>query len=443
MKTLIALTSFIAVGASVTGAGALALKGSDTLEAVTTSVLTGNPGAIDCGQTTLTYAGTGTGNGESAMVANTQEIAPMSRQIKTSICGVNPNYKLNAIALDGIAIIQSRREGTLGVPGSALNAVPNTVPALKTCLGVKFSTGNPFANIRKLFGGGDGSPGSVAAPLGANGSAASCTNAARSSVINNWQNFTSSTCARAGNKIRHAFRRDDASGTTDAFKAITGVTGFCNGTSLQDNDPIRVTCDVKEQVCGPDGKLGVVLPIAVPATNPYPGAGVPTGTPATRWAAGEFHRLHQSTTLAVDPVTGLDVTPCRRPDSTQQIGCLVAVSPYSAGYAGLEGTTVSNATSLKVGNVVPRLDTIRNGTYPLTRKLFVNVLDGGVANPGTVGGGAADGGVAAVTTVDADQGKLLSCFLNSAYVDPKLTAAGFITFADAAAKAAAQTQTCF
>jgi ABC-type phosphate transport system substrate-binding protein len=430
MKTLIALSSFIAIGASVTGAGALALKGSDTLEAVTVSVLSGNPGAVDCGQATLTYAGTGSGNGETALTTNAQEIAPMSRQLKASVCAANPNYRLNAIALDGIAILQSRREGTLGVPNSALNAVPNTIPSQKTCLGVKFVAGAPFARIRSLFGGGDGSPGSVAAPLGANGSVSSCTNAFRSSTINNWTNFTSSTCARAGNKIRHAFRRDDASGTTDAFKAITGVTGFCNGLTGQDNDPIRVTCDADEQVCGPDGKLGVVLPISVPATNAYPGAGTPTGTPATRWSAGEFHRLHQSQTMSRDPNTGLDVTPCRRPDATQQIGCLVSVSPYSVGFAGLEGTTVSNATSLKVGNVVPRTDTIRAGTYPMTRKLYVNNLDGN----------------AAVAGVDADQGKLLACFLDRTYTDPKVTAAGFITFSDVptdGAEAAFQSQTCF
>jgi len=424
MKTLIAISSFIAVGASVTGAGALALKGSDTLEAVTVSVLTGNPGAVDCGQTTLTYAGTGSSNGEAALTSNAQEIAPMSRQLKASVCAANPNYHMNAISLDGIAIIQSRREGTLGVPNSALNAVPNTVPVLKTCLGVKYTAGAPFNRIRTVFGGGDGTAAT------ANGSAAACTHAFRTSTINNWQNFTTSSCARAGNKIRHAFRRDDASGTTDAFKSITGVTGFCNGATGQDNDPIRVVCDADEQVCGPDGKLGVVLPISVPASNPYPGAGTPTGTPATRWAAGEFHRLHQSQTMSRDPVTGLDVTPCRRADSTQQIGCLVSVNPYSVGYAGLEGTTVSNATSLKVGNVVPKLVTIRSGAYPITRKLYVNNLDGN----------------AAVAGVDADQGKLLACFLNRAYTDPKITAAGYITFSDNpadGAEAAYQSQTCF
>ncbi|MDF3068224.1 MAG: hypothetical protein K0R38_3825 [Polyangiaceae bacterium] len=422
MRTLIVLSSFIAVGAVVSGAGALALKGSDTLEAVTNLVLVGDA-THDCGAATLTYAGTGSGNGENAMIAGTQQISPMSRTLKASVCAANPNYRQNAIALDGIAVLVSRREGTAGVAGSSLTAAPVTDPTLKTCLGVKFTAGAPFNRIRTLFGGGDGTAAT------ANGTAAACTNAFRTSTVNNWTNYTSSTCGHAGNPIRHAFRRDDASGTTDAFKSLTGVTAFCNGTSTQDNDPLRRTCDADEQVCGPDGKLGIVLPIAVPATNPYPGAGSPADTAAdrlARWNAGEFHRIHQSKTLAKDPVSGANVTPCRRADSTQQIGCLVAVSPYSTGYAGLEATTVSGVTSLKVGNVVPRKDTIRAGTYPLARRLFVNDLVGNA-------------------NVTGDEAKLLGCFLDRPYTDPKVAAQGFVTFSDNpadGAEAGFQNQTC-
>ncbi|HVY31350.1 MAG TPA: substrate-binding domain-containing protein [Polyangiaceae bacterium] len=423
MRNLIVLSSFVAVGAVVSGAGALALKGSDTLYAVTQSVLVGD-GSHDCGAATLTYAGTGSGAGENAMVAGTQQLSPMSRQIKASICSANPSYRLNAIALDGIAVLESRREGTANVVGSALNAVPFSDPHNKTCLGVKFSAGAPFDRIRAIFSGGDGSAAT------ATGSAAACTSAYRVSTVKNWQNFTSSTCGHAGNPLRHAFRRDDLSGTTDAFKHLTGVTGFCNGATGQDNDPIRRACDPDEQVCGPNGDLGIVLPITVPTSNAYPGGNSPPDTAAdrlARWNAGQFHRIHQSKTLAKDPVTGLDVTPCRRPDDTRQIGCLVAVSPYSTGYSGVESTTVSGATYLKVGNVVPRLDTIRGGTYPLARRLFVNDLHGNAA-------------------VSGDEGKLLACYLDRPYTDPKVSALGFFTFSDNpndGAEAGFQDQTCF
>lgn len=434
MRNVIALGSFVAIGAAVTGAGALDLRGSDTLEALTNSVLAGDA-THDCGAATLRYIGTGTGNGETGLTTGAQQIAPMSRPLRSSVCAANPSYRNNAVALDGIAIVESRREGTLGQPGSANTAAPVTDPRLKTCLGVRFTAGEPFARIRAVFGGGDGTAAT------ANGTAAACTSSFRQSILRNWQNLTTSTCAKAGNPIRHAFRRDDASGTTDAFKSITGVSAFCNGTARggstpgvdanQDNDPIRRPCAADEQVCRPGSNdLGVVLAISVPSTNPYPGANNPPDTQAdreARWNAGAFHQLHQSKTMAKDPVTGLDVTPCRRADSTQQIGCLAAVSPYSIGYAGLEATTISGATYLKVGNVVPRKDTIRAGTYPLSRRLFVNNLVGNA-------------------NVTGDEGKLLGCYLDRAYTDPKVTAVGFVTFSDNpadGAEAGFQSQVCF
>ena len=422
MRTIIAISSFIAVGAVVTGAGALALKGSDTLEAVTNLVLAGDA-SHDCGAASLTYAGTGSGAGESAMVAGSQQIAPMSRTLKAAVCAANPSYHMNAIALDGIAVLVSRREGTAGVVGSALNSAPVVDPTLKTCLGIRFTAGAPFDRLRAIFSGGDGTTAT------ANGSSTNCNSAFRISLVKNWQNFTSSTCGHAGNALRHAFRRDDVSGTTDAFKLLAGVSGFCNGATGQDNDPIRRTCDTDEQVCSPAGDLGIVLPISVPAANPYLGGNTPPDAPAdrvARWTAGEFHRIHQSKTLAKDPTTGANVVPCRRADATQQIGCLVAVSPYSTGYAGLESTTVSGVTSLKVGNVSPLTKTIRNSTYPLSRRLFVNDLVGNAA-------------------VTGDESKLLGCFINRAYTDPKVSAQGFVTFSDNpadGAEAAFQNQTC-
>ena len=437
MKHVLALGTFAVVGATVTGAGALALLGSDTMEVLTNLVL--NDAAADCGGTgnspagTLTYAGTGSGNGESALVAATQQVAPMSRPLKAAVCAANPSYRMNPIALDAISILVARREGTAGVVDSAYTAPVITDPTLKTCLGVKFSTGAPFNRIRALFSGGDGTTAT------ADGSAAQCNSTLRTSILNNWTNFTSSTCGHSGNKIRHAFRRDDKSGTTDTFKSLVGVSGFCNGAATglpggnQDNDPQRRPCLANEQVCSPNGDLGVVLAVSVPATNPYPGAGSPPDTTAdrqTRYANTEFHRLHQSLTLAVG------ATPCRRADSTEQIGCLVAVSPYSTGYAGLEATKVSGATYLKVGNITPSAKTIRAfGTasaYPLTRRLFVNDLVGNA-------------------NVTGDEAKLLGCYTNRSFMETpagtsKVENAGFITMTASPSDplpAAITDQTCF
>jgi hypothetical protein len=106
-------------------------------------------------------------------------------------------------------------------------------------------------------------------------------------------------------ELRHAFRRDDASGTTDTFLSILGLTkpksvqdaacvsGFCNGFTgtappedwrtdnvisddqgtanatkagaydwdYQDFDPIRRRCMDKDDVCDRRGTLGLVLAI--------------------------------------------------------------------------------------------------------------------------------------------------------------------------------------
>jgi hypothetical protein len=163
-----------------------------------------------------------------------------------------------------------------------------------------------------------------------------CSSNVRQSLLNNYGAIfkggcTTGTCP---NGLQHAFRRDDQSGTTDTFIKLTGAyafqggsvaaqTGlgaddgstahnfvhtkspFCNGRELEDRDPVRRACftpacttnadcqgnladgtpvvcksgkcfgDAREEsVCGPDGKLGVVLPIlASPEPDALPATG--------------------------------------------------------------------------------------------------------------------------------------------------------------------------
>ena len=56
------------------------LKGSDTLFDFTNAMIAGCPG------TAAPYAGTGSGNGQSAMLAGTQQVAPMSRFLNNGAC---------------------------------------------------------------------------------------------------------------------------------------------------------------------------------------------------------------------------------------------------------------------------------------------------------------------------------------------------------------------
>jgi len=139
-----------------------------------------------------------------------------------------------------------------------------------------------------------------------------CGSAARFAIVDNYASLFQIPCT-TGNctELRHAWRRDDSSGTTDTFvtligiKAATPVTAtacfnsFCNGFTgttppedlrndplaspgtpgavdwdYQDYDPIRRRCNPDEQVCNRRGSLGVVQAI-VPTDFLAPGDAFP------------------------------------------------------------------------------------------------------------------------------------------------------------------------
>ena len=66
--------------------------------------------------------------------------------------------------------------------------------------------------------------------------------------------------------VHHLFRPGDDDEHVAAFLSALGTSldageAFCNGNDQEDKDPIRRPCTEDEQVCGPDGTLGLVLPI--------------------------------------------------------------------------------------------------------------------------------------------------------------------------------------
>src|SRR5690349_2924331 len=121
-----------------------------------------------------------------------------------------------------------------------------------------------------------------------------CNSEVRTTLINSWGNMFAkadgTTCTNGScTALKHAFRRDDVSGTTDTFLELLALpaistTPFCNGNETQDNDPVRRQCTGNgfangEQVCKGDNPaaptttsqgLGVVLPIIVPQANAFP-----------------------------------------------------------------------------------------------------------------------------------------------------------------------------
>src|SRR5262245_17858765 len=104
MRTNIGVASFCVVAAGAVGVGAnIALLGSDTLKDTTVTLLSSS---LDCSG--LSYLGTGSGNGETAMLGNSQHVAPMSRRLSSAVC-VNPSRAEGIVfALDAISIIANK-----------------------------------------------------------------------------------------------------------------------------------------------------------------------------------------------------------------------------------------------------------------------------------------------------------------------------------------------
>jgi hypothetical protein len=268
MRTSLSIAAAFAVGAAVAGAGAtLPFLGSDTLFNVTTQAI------VNAGTSTLVYKGTGSGNGETAMIKTVlgtpvangpQEIAPMSRFLSTGLCGANgvpvasqQTAEGIVVALDGISVV-----GSLANAGaSTCNGTPAT-DCTAQAVGAAYNVtvqrptkgAYTFANWRDVLAVVYGGKSHDSADTG-------CNSEIRNTIVNNWSNFfeTQSTCAgsdanqgcsaavqqAAGTPwsthldptsgqltggLQHAFARDDGSGTADAFSALTGLSSP-NGTN--------------------------------------------------------------------------------------------------------------------------------------------------------------------------------------------------------------------
>ena len=165
-----------------TSASAVGLKGSDTLAGLMTDaiVASGLDGEVS-------YLGTGSGNGEKALLAGEQGLAPMSREIKADvkaqIVAKGLTVVEHKVALDAIAMIAKDQAGL------PLQLDLETIKAIYTC------------------------------------------------KITDWTSVPGTSKTGA---IR-VLRRDDASGTTDAFKHFTGVKEFgACVTALASTDELAV-----------------------------------------------------------------------------------------------------------------------------------------------------------------------------------------------------------
>jgi len=252
----------------------------------------------------IAYGGGGSTYGQNGLVANTQELAPMSRFLNTQGCASAP---LGAgcwrVGKDLLAVIGNDGQACDSLAWSdyaapvSLTVDPlangNTTLECPNCTGTggdQYTFSDWRTVLRVLYAGQHGT-GSGTTPNKI------CTSDVRATLVRSWTNLFKDGCATGAcaSGLRHAYRGDDMSGTNDSFLEllqlqVASSTPFCNGTERQDSDPIRRECDgngfngAGEEVCrrhtastvGNGYNLGLVLPVLIPQVDPY---GAANGAP--------------------------------------------------------------------------------------------------------------------------------------------------------------------
>ena len=390
-RVLVVSATFLLVSGGAAAVGALdnlALKGSDTLEHVTTDVLAACPGATAAN---TTYLGTGSTAGENAMTAGTQTVAPMSRFLNPTkgVCDGAPSGTAGfvsgaggstaeglVIGLDGLSIVAGQPNAAACGGGLAFSAgrsfavTDSTGAAVVNCSGCDAGTNTyhlqTWKDVLALVYAGK--------THAMSGTTRDCANDVRRSLVDNWGSLFEGTCTGATcTQLRRAFRRADLSGTTDTFLGLVGLNSmplannvagatakqidFCNANSASlfggdsdylDNDPIRRPCDANEEACGKDGKLGLVTVVEVPGnlTNAQ-------NHPTTLCTLGKFRLVKPSTNNSVTTCPnggGLLLGKCFQPtientDGTFTADCLARKTPVQGlGGGGMDGRAYNLAS---------------------------------------------------------------------------------------------------
>lgn len=333
-SSLIAAALFATAG--ISGASAQNIAGSDTLEPIAKNIIENVCNEVPA----LTYIGGGSTNGENGMVSGSQDFAPMSRPLS---CAVS---------------VQANRTSC------AIHVADDAIGIFRAPLGSGSTCGNITRDVlRQIYFGmgptGDGRASSGPTP--------DCNNATRRGLIENWASvFGQSSCAgEACTRLRHAFRRNDLSGTTDTFRdrlgiATSGCSGgtcavpFCDGNNTSrgqvaaDNDPIRTPCSGSEDVCGPIPRnpafgtrnLGVVLTVFVPPS--LQGGSTPGDLFASQPCAPGRFRFMQNSNVpgtaacpnGVPSKGGLCLTPVTANDQANCVALPTAPPGSAAGFDG-------------------------------------------------------------------------------------------------------------
>lgn len=277
MRKLISSAAFLmlGVGAASTAHAQFKLKGSDTLEDVTKAVINGCT-ALDgtALSTTMQYAGGGSGAGQAAMVGTpTQQIAPMSRELNSPACVAGVSELL--IGLDGISVVGANQTGGNSESPTAASICTDTVSGGNRTMTVQFGgctadelaagactvdntdPANPVDKytftswkdvLAMVYGGqNNGTAAQKLADKTRNPAKINCGSNIRRSLVDSWGDiFTNSTIGTAAcrtptcKRLKHAFRRGDLSGTTDAFVGLVGLVAIAPFTTASAANVPRV-----------------------------------------------------------------------------------------------------------------------------------------------------------------------------------------------------------
>jgi len=296
----------LGVGGASNAFAQLQLRGSDTLEDVTKDAVSA------AGLTaSITYVGGGSGAGENAMVGGTQVIAPMSREIGAALC--KPASQQLLVGLDGLAVVAGSQTGgdSESLTPATTDDCSDTISGGTTlnvascvandgCTTAGQYTFSSWKDVLALIYGGQnhntgattnaaadgactyapppneatadaactaaGFPGEVCYPNNKCGNPAlvgrrnparlNCLNPVRQALVDSYgsifQDVAPTQSCRTGTctKLRHAFRRDDLSGTTDTFVSLVGLTTIANPTkAFANNSPAKDRAAVANPFC--------------------------------------------------------------------------------------------------------------------------------------------------------------------------------------------------
>jgi hypothetical protein len=318
----------------------------------------------------------GSGVVEASLLSSSQGIAVMSRNLSASTLSQHPSWtshRDNVVGIDAVLLLEQFGAGCINDPESSQHW------------------------MRLILGGVDGS-----------GSHDACSHQARVDAI------AALASCMGTDQIKHVYRPDDNSGTSDFLRSTLGITDFCNDDAGQgqshgpanvndaDKDPIRTQCvsmpGFAATPCQQDGTLGFVVALS----------DIDSGT--------------SNVQISIAKRVAADI-------SKTTIGLASREAKY--------GPSVLGVRVIKVDTRNPTPTNVRTGFYPWSHLLFVHSAD--LTDPAITNAdptGEQQKFLAWATGVGADPVKNPGCFDNGnpicgrANLDPLMAQAGYVTCGD-------------